>query len=96
MSSTKAPSAKQTRTEAIDWATFPISSSLDLLGTIADGLGEFASTSKVGDYLKTAGDGFNKISNLIDAAPDAASHVINSGVTAEQWARNLVGKLWKK
>ena len=85
-----------TATEAIDWATFPITSSFDLLGTIAEGLGQFAGTSKVGGFLKIAGDSFNQISSLADATPDAASHIINSGVSAEQWARNLVGKLWKK
>ena len=83
-----------TATEAVDWATFPVATALSLLGSVASGVSAVSGNTKAGSFLSAAATGFKSAGQMVESTPGAASQVIQSGVVAEEWTRNLIGQIW--
>ena len=83
-------------TEAIDLATFPVASGIELLGTIASGLGKVTGDSTAGSIFNALGYTFSSLSSTVESTPDASSRLINGVVSIESWARDILDRAGRK
>ncbi len=81
-------------TEAIDLATFPVSMTFELLGSIAGGLGKLSANTKAEGVFSVAEKSFKTASTTVDATPNALSYFIQGGLTVEEWTRKIASQAW--
>lgn len=79
--------------EATEFVAGPVKLVFRLLGSVSGGLGKAVSGDK-SNAFSAISQGFHKAAEAADSTPDAVSHLLNAGASAESWTREVINHYW--